>query len=199
MNYTGTNWEEAGEWKSGRQEWEGIRETTANQPAWCLAQAYKSELADKCKKPNISATKVELQKVKLFVAQLCLTLRNPMDCSPPVSSVHGILQARILEWVAMPSSRGSSWSRSQTSCTAGRFFTSELPGGLLSGNLLPLCSSCFCESTAKHLVVGLLPLLVVKASRQQEESAVEWGSRGHTDTARHFHTRSLRHHIVLVF
>ena len=37
--------------------------------------------------------------------QLCLTLCDPMDCSPPGSSVHGILQARILEWIAMPSSR----------------------------------------------------------------------------------------------
>ena len=37
-----------------------------------------------------------------LVAQLCPTLCNPMDCSPPGSSVHGILQARILEWVAMP-------------------------------------------------------------------------------------------------
>ena len=48
----------------------------------------------------------------------------PMDCSPPGSSVHGILQARTLEWVAMPSSRGSSQLRGQTqvSCTAG-FFT----------------------------------------------------------------------------
>ena len=35
------------------------------------------------------------------VAQSCLTLRDPMDCSPPDSSIHGILQARILEWVAM--------------------------------------------------------------------------------------------------
>ena len=40
--------------------------------------------------------------------QLCLTLCDAMDCSLPGSSVHGILQARILEWVAMPSSRGSS-------------------------------------------------------------------------------------------
>ena len=40
------------------------------------------------------------------VTQLCPTLCNPMDCSPPGFSVHGILQARILEWVAMPSSRG---------------------------------------------------------------------------------------------
>ena len=46
--------------------------------------------------------------------QLCLTLCNPMDCIPPGFSVHGILQARILEWVATPSSRGSSWLRDRT-------------------------------------------------------------------------------------
>ena len=40
------------------------------------------------------------------VTQSCPTLWDPMDCSPPGSSVHGILQARVLEWVAMPSSRG---------------------------------------------------------------------------------------------
>ena len=57
--------------------------------------------------------------------QSCLTLYDPMDCSPPVSSVHGILQARILEWTAIPFSRGSSWPRDWTwvSCIAGRFFT----------------------------------------------------------------------------
>ena len=43
--------------------------------------------------------------------QLCLTLCIPMHCSPPGFSIHGILQARKLEWVAMPSSRGSSWPR----------------------------------------------------------------------------------------
>ena len=47
-------------------------------------------------------------------AQLCLTLCNPMDCSPPGSSVRGTLQARILEWVAMPFSRKSSQPRDQT-------------------------------------------------------------------------------------
>ena len=46
--------------------------------------------------------------------QLCPTLSNPMDCSPSGSSVHGILQTRILEWVAMPSSIGSSQHRDQT-------------------------------------------------------------------------------------
>ena len=55
------------------------------------------------------------------VTQSCLTLCNPMD-----NTVHGILRARILEWVACPFSRGSSQPRDQTqvSCIAGRFFTS---------------------------------------------------------------------------
>jgi len=49
---------------------------------------------------------------------------NPMDCSPPDSSVHGILQARLLECIAIPFSRRSFWPRDGThvSCTAGRFF-----------------------------------------------------------------------------
>ena len=57
-------------------------------------------------------------------AQSCPTLCDPTDCSSPGSSVHGILQARILEWVAIPFSRGSSQPRDQTqaSCIAGRFF-----------------------------------------------------------------------------
>ena len=46
--------------------------------------------------------------------QSCPTLCNPLDCSPPGSSVHAILQARILEWVSMPFSRGSSQPRDQT-------------------------------------------------------------------------------------
>ena len=52
-----------------------------------------------------------LTRKKVLVAQSCPTLCDPMDCSPPGSSVHGILQARILEWITMPSSRGSSWPR----------------------------------------------------------------------------------------
>ena len=66
-----------------------------------------------------------LWKVKVLGVQSCLTFCHPMDCSPPGSSVHGIFQARILEWVAMPSSRGSSKPRDRTrvSSTAGRLFT----------------------------------------------------------------------------
>ena len=48
--------------------------------------------------------------------QSCLTLSDPMDCSPPGSSVHGILQARVLEWVAMPSSRVINYNCQQCSC-----------------------------------------------------------------------------------
>ena len=59
-------------------------------------------------------------------AQSSLTFCNPMDCSPPGSYAHGIFQARILEWVASSSCRGSSWPRDQThvshfSCIAGRW------------------------------------------------------------------------------
>ena len=59
------------------------------------------------------------------VAQSCLTLCDPLDCSLPGSSVHGIFQARVLEWVAISFSRGSSQPRDWTrvSCIAGRYFT----------------------------------------------------------------------------
>ena len=66
-------------------------------------------------------------KVKVSVTQSCLTLCDPKDCSPLGSSVHGILQTRILEWFAIPFSRGSSCPRDQTwvFCTADRFLTTE--------------------------------------------------------------------------
>ena len=61
-------------------------------------------------------------------APLCPTLHDPIDCSQPGSSVHGILQGKILKWVAISSTRGSSQPRDQThiscvSCITGRFFT----------------------------------------------------------------------------
>ena len=54
------------------------------------------------------------KNVCVLVAQLCPTFCDPMDCSQPYSSAHGILQARILEWVAIPFSRECSWPRDQT-------------------------------------------------------------------------------------
>ena len=52
----------------------------------------------------------------MLVAQSCLTPCEPMDCSPPGSSVHGIFQARILEWVAIPFSRGSPYPEIKPGC-----------------------------------------------------------------------------------
>ena len=59
------------------------------------------------------------------IALICVQLLRPMDCSLPGSSAHGIFQARILEWVAISFSRGSSWPRNQTQVSriAGSFFT----------------------------------------------------------------------------
>ena len=79
------------------------------------------------------------------VCQSCPTLCDPMDRSPQGSSVHGIFQVRILEWVAISSSRASSQPRDQTyvscvSCIAGRFFTTEPPGKPM---LIRLCSKSF--------------------------------------------------------
>ena len=58
---------------------------------------------------NLWTPCVNRRGVCVLVTQSCLTLCNPTDCSLPGSSVHGISQARILEWVAISSSRGSSW------------------------------------------------------------------------------------------
>ena len=71
------------------------------------------------------STKQTGKKVKVLVAQSCPTLCDSMDCSSSGSSIHGILQARILQWVAMSFSRGSSWPGDWTwvSHIAGRFFT----------------------------------------------------------------------------
>ena len=72
-----------------------------------------------CKKDHwaswwFSSLKKKKVKVKVLVAQSSPTLVTPKHCSPPDSSVHGILQSRILEWVTIPFSRGSSWPRDQT-------------------------------------------------------------------------------------
>ena len=79
-----------------------------------------------------------------------LILDDPMDCGPPGSAVHGSLQARILEWVAMAFSRGSFQPRDQTlvSCIIGEFFTTGSPGkpsaSLNSANPATACTFCIC-------------------------------------------------------
>ena len=74
---------------------------------------------------DVSDAAVDNSESESEVDQLCPTLCDPMDCSLPDSSVHGIFQARVLEWIAISSSRGSSQRRDQTQVShiAGRFFT----------------------------------------------------------------------------
>ena len=91
--------------------------------------------------PALQADSLPLshQKVKVLIAQLCPTLFDPVDCSPPGFSVHGKSQARILEWVAISSSRGSSQPRDRTrvSCSANRFFTIRVTREALQYLILP--------------------------------------------------------------
>ena len=79
-----------------------------------------------------------------LVPQSCLTLCDLMDCSPPGSSVHGILQARILEWVAVSFSRGSSQprDRTQVSWIAGGFWASRVAQEYWVGSLSLLQVIC---------------------------------------------------------
>ena len=76
------------------------------------------------------------------VAQSCPTLFNPMDCSLPGSSLHGILQARVLEWVAISFSRGTSQPRDQT-------WVSRIPGR---------CSNLWATRDSKQLKEDLKKL-----------------------------------------
>ena len=99
-------------------------------------QMIKKDYQRKRRKSDLGPRSLRSQpffKVKVGHVLMCcawaLSLSRvwllPMGCSPPGSSVHGILQARVLEWVAMSSSRGSSQPRDQTQVShiAGRFFT----------------------------------------------------------------------------
>ena len=97
----------------------GLRGIWKDNPSICTA-VYSSRIFLEvfCKKNFFLYTLLNCLNIfceyMCLVTQLCLTLCNPMDCHLPGSSVHGILQARILEWVAISSSRVSSWPRDQT-------------------------------------------------------------------------------------
>ena len=89
----------------------------------------KCYVTTKSVRPN-HVNHTQLRVCVCVCAQLCTTLCDSMDCSPPGSSVHGILQAKIREWVAMPSSRGSPQPRdrphvSYVSCIGRGLFTSR--------------------------------------------------------------------------
>ena len=77
-------------------------------------QPIPQALPSQCSCLHIHPTYVHIYVCACVHAQLCLTLCDPMDCSPPGSSVHGISQARILAWAPISFSRGSSPPKDQT-------------------------------------------------------------------------------------
>ena len=97
----------------------------------CLrAQTWKQKISFGDQQHSIMIIVKKAMPYHAQSLQSCLTLWDPMDCSPSGSSVHGIFQAKIPEWVAMPSSRRSSWPRDWTLiscvfCIAGGFFNAE--------------------------------------------------------------------------
>ena len=96
--------------------------TRTCQPPWLISLGSSDETAGAWW--DWGCSRITSTKQQVLVAQSCLTLYKPMDCSLPRFSVNGILQARILEWVTIPFSGGASWPRGQTqvSCLAGGFF-----------------------------------------------------------------------------
>ena len=96
--------------------------------------------------PQCSWTFISMRSVPMLRHFSCVWLCNPMDSSLPGSTVLGLLQARILEWAAMPSSWGPSWPKDWTcvsciSCIAGRFFTYVLNSVIF---LCPTWDRCLC-------------------------------------------------------
>ena len=105
--------------------WERWCNSNLKYAAFALGQAGRQR-PEKCQKKKKKKKKLaKTESVNMLVTQSCPTLCNSMDCTPLGSSVHGISQARILRWVAIPFSRGSSWlrDRTQVSCIADRLFT----------------------------------------------------------------------------
>ena len=102
--------------------------------------------------PLESSSSTSGSGLRAKLLQSCPTLCNPVDCSPPGSSVHGILQARILEWVAVPFSRGPSWPRDWTcisyiSYIDRRFFLT----GLCPSNPVVINLACTFKSPLEYL------------------------------------------------
>ena len=120
-------------------------------------------------------------KVKVLVTQSCQTLGNPMDCSLPGSSVHGILQARILEWVAISFFSGPSWPRDRirVSCRQPDCLLSEPPEKPyilwnLGKLIAQICDrwSRMREIWAREMSREWFP----EFGRESPRSALSWGS-----------------------
>ena len=128
VSYSGTSFEakiprsgSAGQWEEGSKG--GVCKCGADiaqvPPKQRSCSPAASSTGQACLLPHTTASSSPfalalLRTESVLATQSCLTLCDPVDCSPPGSSVHGILQARILEWVAISFSRGSSRPRDRT-------------------------------------------------------------------------------------
>ena len=113
----------------GRLWWEGLKENAVLGCQDDPSPPGSLGMEASCWPCGIWGSKPPLYPVVVLVAQSCTTLCEPMECSPPMSSVHGIFQARTLEPVAIPFFRESSQPRDRTgvSCTAVDSLPSEPP------------------------------------------------------------------------
>ena len=118
-------------------------------------------------------TELNSSKIPCIHAQSCVTLCDPMGCSPPVSSLHGIFQARILEWVAIPSSKGSSPPRDWTwvscvSCTGSQILSHWTTWEANSSNIIviQISNSNFFFFNNLHSVQKFMRVLFVSHSFQ---------------------------------
>ena len=104
-----------------------------------------------------------------LVAKLCPNRWDTMDCSPPDSSVYGIFQARILEWVAFPTPGDppNPWIKPVSPALAGRFFTTEAPGGAVKHLLLnPI------------LFISLAPIIGPSMREEGNDRTSKWMNKG---------------------
>ena len=150
------------QWNSDRFYFLGLQ----NHCKWWLQPLNKKMLAP---------WKESFDKPNVIIAQSCPTLCDSMDCSPPGFSVHGILQARILEWVVMPFSRGSSWprNRSRVSHIAGRFFTSDKHSVLKSWDITLLTKVCIVKAMVFPVIMYGCESWTIKKTECQKTDAFE--------------------------
>ena len=126
------------------------------------------------------------------VAQLCLALCDPSDCSSPGSSVLGISQVRILKWVAIASSRGCCWPRDWTlvtciSCIVGEFFTTEPPEKPMNEMTSFKCFFSFC-----HTLLWLMgPLVAAQQISCPKALGPQFPDQGSNSSPLHWKADSL--------
>ena len=127
-----------------------------------------------------------------WVAQSCPTLCDPMDCSPPGSSVHGISQARILEWVAIssPGALPSPWIEPRSPALAGEFFTTEPQGKPQFGSLPPVIFNSTYVEPALPSLTGFISKLTISQRMFQIMAFPTMDGLSFTSWPFAFHTRS---------